>query len=121
MTLPKSSARRFVARSTAAALVLVAAAVLPAVAGCGSNALPQIAVPTADEQAAPPRWYPEAPWSASGGQSRIFIEGKVVFDTDRAVIRPGSEKVLTTLLKFASEHPEVTLLRVEGHTDDRAS
>src|SRR5262249_37471192 len=43
-------------------------------------------------------------------------------DTDKATIRPGpSEKVLNTLLQFANEHQEVTLLRVEGHTDSRAS
>ena len=115
----KSSARRFVARGAAAALVILAA--LPGLAGCGNNALPKVAVPTADEQAALPRWYPEAPWTASGGQSRIFIEGKIVFDTDRSTIRQGSEKVLNTLLKFANDHAEVTLLRVEGHTDAMAS
>jgi outer membrane protein OmpA-like peptidoglycan-associated protein len=119
MTQPKSSARRFVARAAAAALVIVAAS--PALAGCGNNALPRVAVPTSDEQAALPRWYPEAPWTASGGQSRIFIEGKIVFDTDRSTIRVGSEKVLNNLLKFANEHADVTLLRVEGHTDAMAS
>ena len=119
MTQLKSSARRFVARGAAAALVSLAA--LPGLAGCGNNRLPKVAVPTADEQAALPRWYPEAPWTASGGQSRIFIEGKIVFDTDRSTIRQGSEKVLNTLVKFANEHAEVTLLRVEGHTDAMAS
>jgi OmpA-OmpF porin, OOP family len=113
MAQTKSSARR------AAAAALVAA--LPLAAGCGSNALPQVAVPTLDEQAPLPRWYPEAPWTAAAGQSRIYIEGKVVFDTDRFAIRPGSEKVLSTLLKFANEHTEVTLLRIEGHTDAMAS
>ena len=115
----KSFARRFVARCAAGALAALAAS--PILTGCGSNALPKLAVPTADEQAALPRWYPEAPWTASGGQSRIFIEGKIVFDTDRSTIRQGSEKVLTTLLKFANEHADVTLLRVEGHTDAMAS
>lgn len=119
MTQLKSSARRFVARC--AAVALVALATSPILTGCGSNALPKLAVPTADEQAALPRWYPEAPWTASGGQSRIFIEGKIVFDTDRSTIRQGSEKVLATLLKFANEHADVTLLRVEGHTDAMAS
>jgi hypothetical protein len=78
-------------------------------------------VPRPDGQAALPRWYPEAPWSAQQGNSRIYIEGKIIFDTDRATIRPGSEKVLETLLRFSQEHPEVTLLRIEGHTDNLAS
>jgi OmpA-OmpF porin, OOP family len=111
--------RRNVVASSAAAIALTA---LPIAAGCGSNELPRIPVPRSDEQAALPRWYPERPWSAKDGESRIYIEGKIVFDTDKDTIRPGaSEKVLTALLAFATEHPEVTLLRVEGHTDDRAS
>ena len=45
-----------------------------------------------------------------------------MFDTDKATIRPGpSERVLVTLLAFANEHPEVTLIRVEGHTDSEGS
>jgi outer membrane protein OmpA-like peptidoglycan-associated protein len=103
----------------AAALALTA---LPLVDGCGSNALPWIAVPKNDEQSTLPRWYPERPWSAKDLESRIYIEGKIVFDTDKDTIRQGtSEKVLMTLLQFASEHPEVTLLRIEGHTDKRGS
>lgn len=103
--------------TVAAAIALTA---LPLVEGCGDNRLPQIAVPKNDEQAALPRWYPERPWSAKDGDSRIYIEGKIVYDTDKATIRPGtSEKVLQTLLQFITEHPEVTLVRIEGHTDSR--
>jgi OOP family OmpA-OmpF porin len=111
--------RRTVVASISAAVALTA---LPVAAGCGSNELPRIPVPKNDEQAALPRWYPERPWSAKDGESRIYIEGKIVFDTDKDTLRPGGgEKVLMALLAFATEHPEVTLLRVEGHTDDRAS
>lgn len=92
-----------------------------ATAACGDNALPNVPVPKPDAQRPLPTWYPEAPWSAKGGQSQVFIQGKVVFDSDSAVIRPGSEKVLRTLLQFLETHPEVTRLRIEGHTDARAS
>lgn len=111
---------RSVAKRRGAA-VIAAIALLAALPGCGSNALPPNKVPTDDSRKPLPKWYPEAPWSASAGESRVFIEGKIVFDTDKAVIRPGSEKVLETLLKFLKDHDEVTRLRVEGHTDDRAS
>jgi outer membrane protein OmpA-like peptidoglycan-associated protein len=105
---------------TAAAAIAISAT--PLVAGCTNNALPQVAVPRSDEQSALPRWYPERPWSAKDGDTRIYIEGKIVFDTDKDTFRSGaSEKVLQRLLTFLLEHPEVTLLRVEGHTDDRAS
>lgn len=101
---------------------LVALTALPLIAAaCSDNRLPQIAVPTAEGGRALPPWYPEAPWSAANGQSRVLIEGKVVFETDKAIIRPGSEKVLQTLLAFVNEHSEVTRLRIEGHTDSTAS
>ncbi len=98
--------------------LLVAASLAVA---CGSNRLPPNPVPGPDPPKPPPAWYPERPWSASEGSSRVLIEGKIVFDTDKAIIRPGSEKVLNTLLKFLQEHPEVSLMRVEGHTDNLAS
>lgn len=89
-------------------------------AGCGSNYLEPNPVPR-DEQSRPlPSWYPEKPWSANAGDSRIYIQGKIVFANDSAVIRPGSEKVLEKLLMFTKEHPEVSRLRIEGHTDSNA-
>jgi OmpA-OmpF porin, OOP family len=103
------------------AALAVALAAAPAAQGCWDNRLPERDLPRANEQRALPRWYPEAPWSEKGGQSQVFIEGKIVFDTGQAAIRPGSEKVLKTLLQFLNEHPEVTRLRIEGHTDARAS
>ena len=110
------------ARGAGFAAVVVALSAMPVLEGCLDNKLPQIPVPRPDDQAALPKWYPEKPWTARDGESRIYIEGKIVFDTDKATIRPGgSEKVLLTLLAFIREHPEVTLVRVEGHTDARAS
>jgi OmpA-OmpF porin, OOP family len=109
-------------RRTAVAAAAIAIAGVPLVEGCSDNRLPQIAVPRSDEQSALPRWYPERPWTAKDGDSRIYINGKIVFDTDKATIRSGtSEKVLQTLLQFITEHPEVTMVRIEGHTDDRGS
>ena len=89
-------------------------------AGCGSNRLDPNPVPKDSAMRPLPAWYPEKPWTAGAGESRIYIEGKIVFQTDRAVIRPESEKVLQTLLQFTKEHPEVTRLRIEGHTDSTA-
>jgi OmpA-OmpF porin, OOP family len=105
-----------------AALGLWAALAAQGAVGClPDNRLPPSEVPKITEERALPRWYPEKPWSEKAGQSQVFIEGKIVFDTDRALLRPGSEKVLQTLLQFLKEHPEVTRLRIEGHTDARAS
>lgn len=122
MKMKRSSSRRTSTGVAAAAVAAVALGALPFAAGCTDNRLPQIAVPKNDEQSSLPRWYPERPWSAKDGDTRIYIEGKIVFDSDKATIRQGtSEKVLMALLQFINEHPEVTLVRVEGHTDARAS
>lgn len=69
-----------------------------------------------------PGWFdPAARWDPKSGDSRVYIEGKIVFETDKATIRPESERVLQKLLAFLQERPDVTRLRVEGHTDSRAS
>ncbi|MCC6558277.1 MAG: OmpA family protein [Polyangiaceae bacterium] len=105
----------------AIAIAAVAVASASGALGCWDNRLPPREVPTEAKERALPRWYPEAPWSEKSGQTQIFIEGKIVFDTNKAIIRPGSEKVLKTALQFLNEHPEVTRFRIEGHTDARAS
>jgi len=103
-----------------ALLLSAALGTLALQAGCSDNRLPPVPVPKAEAKSNLPRWYPEKPWTAKEGQSQIYIEGKIVFETGSAVIRKygESEKVLKTVLKFLAEHPEVTRMRIEGHTDD---
>jgi OmpA-OmpF porin, OOP family len=90
-------------------------------AGCSDNRLPPVPVPKHEAKGRLPRWYPEKPWTAKDGDSKIYIEGKIVFETGSAVIRKygESEKVLKTVLQFLADHPEVTRMRIEGHTDDK--
>lgn len=68
-----------------------------------------------------PPWYPEKPWNQKGEDARVFYTGKVVFDTAKATIRPESEEVLRQLLAWLQANPDVSRLRLEGHTDERAS
>jgi OmpA-OmpF porin, OOP family len=109
------------ARHIRLALVTSFALTALSTVGCTDNRLPPVPVPKAELQGKLPKWYPEKPWTAKDGESQIFIEGKIVFDTGSATIHKfgESEKVLKTLLKFLADHPEVTRVRVEGHTDDR--
>ena len=118
----KPDRRTHYASRAASAVLVIAAATVPLLpAACTDNRLPPGALAGDESLAALPRWSPEAPWNASDGLSQVLIEGKIVFETDRAEIRPGSEKVLDTLLGFMNEHVEVSRLRVEGHTDSRSS
>lgn len=109
------------ARLVRLSFVTSVAFVALATVGCTDNRLPPVPVPKAELKGNLPKWYPEKPWTAKEGQSQIFIQGKIVFETGSATIRKfgESEKVLKTLLQFLQDHPEVTRVRVEGHTDDR--
>ena len=51
---------------------------------------------------------------------QIKIRDQVKFATASAAIVPGkdSEEVLDAVLKILSDHPEITKLRIEGHTDN---
>ncbi|NUP05788.1 MAG: OmpA family protein [Polyangiaceae bacterium] len=93
-------------------------------AGCADHRLPPNPVPTLAFRQPPPEWFdPNAVWDPNKpGDTRVYIKGKIVFDTDKATIKKGeSEQVLKDLHKFLVDNPWVTRLRVEGHTDSRAS
>jgi OmpA-OmpF porin, OOP family len=51
--------------------------------------------------------------------SQIDVLGNIEFDTDKATIRqtPQSIGILTTLATAGKAYPQITKLRVEGHTD----
>lgn len=90
-----------------------------ALAACG-NYPPARPVPPHEAKRTPPAWHPETPWTASGAEGRVFLEGKVVFETGQAQIRASAERVLLDLLAYLNANPDITRLRIEGHTDPRA-
>jgi outer membrane protein OmpA-like peptidoglycan-associated protein len=52
--------------------------------------------------------------------SQIDIPGDIAFQVNSATINekdPGTQNVLSAVLKIMQDHPEITTLRVEGHTD----
>jgi outer membrane protein OmpA-like peptidoglycan-associated protein len=52
---------------------------------------------------------------------KIEILQSVQFETDQDVIRPESERLLAEVAGVLSAHPELRLVRVEGHTDAKGS
>ena len=52
---------------------------------------------------------------------RIEIRDSVYFETDRAIISPESFSLLNQVAQILSDHQEITLIRIEGHTDSRGS
>ena len=55
------------------------------------------------------------------GRMRVTLGGDVLFDTDKAVLKPGALDVLSRAKATVIDaHPNANIM-VEGHTDDRAS
>ncbi len=87
--------------------------------GCAQE-IPPRPLPPLEKQAEIPPWFPEQPWNERRGDERTYFFGKVVFDTARHTIRPESKKVLEQLLAWLQANPDISRIRLEGHTDDRA-
>ena len=53
--------------------------------------------------------------------NQIDMPGDIEFDLDKATIKdtPKTQEVLTKLLAVMKDNPQLTKLRIEGHTDDQ--
>jgi outer membrane protein OmpA-like peptidoglycan-associated protein len=52
-------------------------------------------------------------------EGQIKIIQQVKFDTAKATIRPESDAILQAVAAILKEHPEIKLISVEGHTDNK--
>ncbi len=109
--------RKTVSR-TSRGLLLAAAGAAVLAAGCAST-IPRRPVPLPEDRRALPAWYPEQSWTAAQTE-RDYVEGKVVFDTAKWNIREPSARVLGQLVEYMNRNPDVSRMRLEGHTDSRA-
>ena len=110
--------RRFRSRSATPSLCLLGLLTL-SVSACSSLAARPVQLPEAKR--ALPGWYPEKPWTAAAQAERVYKEGKVVFDTGKATIKATAEPTLKKLLAYLEANPDISAIRIEGHTDARAS
>ena len=53
------------------------------------------------------------------GEKEVFILEQVQFDTAKYTIKPDSDSLLDEVAKVLKEHPELELLEVQGHTDNK--
>jgi outer membrane protein OmpA-like peptidoglycan-associated protein len=51
-------------------------------------------------------------------KGQIRITERIEFKTGSAAIMPSSSEILEAVQKILEEHPEITLLSIEGHTDN---
>jgi OOP family OmpA-OmpF porin len=117
--------RRYVASVMCVALVLGVAVPL---SGCTAKASigspPEVAPPPPPATPAPvtPAPEPEKPkrrlkmkFKMKGEQ--VELPGPVVFETGSDVLKPESDEVLNIVHEYLKETTDITLLRIEGHTD----
>lgn len=65
-------------------------------------------------------------WSAPSGKTISVVQGRlqvptIYFDTARPTIKKMSMSVIALVAAFMKAHPDVDVLRIEGHTDSRGS
>jgi len=61
---------------------------------------------------------PPPPPAATLSAKAIDISEQVQFETGTAQLRPESDAILSQVAKVLTEHPELELVEVQGHTDD---
>jgi OOP family OmpA-OmpF porin len=114
--------RKLVAVLCAAMLVGSAASL----AGCkveaqGSTNTPP--PPPADKPPPPAAPKPETPKAAppmnfKQENGHLALPGPVVFESGKSLLKPESDAVLDVVKQYLEAKPEITLLRIEGHTDN---
>lgn len=118
--------RKFVAHVLCATLLVGASATLT---GCVVKAGGEVKAggnepPPKEEVKQPP---PEAPkpeekkpqvnFEVENGQ--LKLPGPVVFETGKSILKPESDAVLDVVRQYLEAKPAITLLRIEGHTDNQ--
>lgn len=83
-----------------------------------SRVVPNCPAPTATPTVTPtpPTVQPTVPVLAE----KVTIELEVLFDTDKAIVKPNYYNEISEVADFMSQYPN-TVVTIEGHTDSRAS
>jgi outer membrane protein OmpA-like peptidoglycan-associated protein len=55
----------------------------------------------------------------SMGKGQLHIEGLIYFKTGKSKIKKQSYALLLEIALFINQHPEITLIEIQGHTDSR--
>ncbi len=125
-----------VRRSALFVSILGAALAAPALIGCTASIRAGGAANAGDAKPAPPPPPPPPPAKPAPAPApapapkpvtkitqkgdAIKLPGNIVFDTGKATLKAGSgsDVVLNQLKEYLDQNPQITLLRIEGHTDN---
>lgn len=116
--------RKFVAKVLCATMLVGASASL---FGCvvkaggsvktGSEE-PKPAATQAPPAAPKPEEKPKPPMNFEMENGALKLPGPVQFESGKAVLKPESDAVLDVVRQYLEAKPQITLLRIEGHTDN---
>jgi outer membrane protein OmpA-like peptidoglycan-associated protein len=100
--------------------------VVPQLLGCGGqiafsdmSAIAIEGTPPAPPPAPPPP--PEPPKRVEVTADRIDIKEKIMFDYDKATIKPESNSLLNEIASVIKANPQIKQISIEGHTDNVGS
>jgi OmpA-OmpF porin, OOP family len=99
------------------------AAASPASASADPALTPTAVAPAASQApAATPSSAPPAADAVAKGDT-ILLPGNIVFESGKAILEatPGNEEVLGQIRRYLEKNPNVTVMRIEGHTDNVGS
>lgn len=101
--------------------------VVAALAGCTTTAVLQESTPvavSANRPPPPPPPEPEPepePPRVEVEETRIRVDETIHFELDSAEISPVSDGLLREIAQVMNDNPQITRIRVEGHTDRQGS
>ena len=79
---------------------------------------PKVDPPKADPpKADPPKADPPKAKISADKDGKVPIPGNIVFESGKDVLKPESTPVLDQVKQFLDENPNVSQIRIEGHTD----
>lgn len=98
----------------------LSAVIMISAVGAGSGCIVQQQPPPKAKPAEepPPAAKPKlqfTPPPVENGQ--LKLPGPVVFESGKDILKPESDEVLSIVKQYLDAKPEVTLMRIEGHTD----
>lgn len=102
-------------------LPTLCAVALLAATGCTNTAVLDETTPVRVAGNRPPPPPEPPPQRVEVEETRIRVDEKIHFAFDRADIAPESDDLLREIAQVINDNPQITRIRIEGHTDDEGT
>lgn len=84
----------------------------------GTTEEPKEVKPPPPDAPPPAKETPKPAMNFEVENGQLKLPGPVMFETGKSVLKPESDAVLDVVQKYLEAKPAITLLRIEGHTDN---